>query len=277
MHSFFSLVKIFLSQLIRSKVLWMICAVITAMVLLNIYYQSQIGEWLEGGMTYDMATRKAANRLNSLAEQVKSYSVLLVILVSALVAPASRKNGTTQFVLSLQVSRLKLFIAQYAALAIFITSAVLITHIGFGIVGFYIGSIGILELFAGWISLLIPLLVIAAVSFSLSTAFSAIAVYIALFGFPFLLLPLFDTLMHWKGKLIPVQIARFIDNFGFIFPDPEFLMFWPRLSPKFITTDPPFPIYTWSILNFIFSAAFWILLSYYFYSNYNIGSRQALK
>ena len=277
MNSFLSLVKIFLHQLIRSKVLWVICAVILAMVLLNVYYQSQIGEWLEGGMTYDMATRKASSRLNSLAEQVKSYSVLLVILVSALVAPTSRKNGTAQFVLSLQVCRLKLFMAQYTALSILITTAVLITHLGFSFVGYYLGSIGIPEVFAGWISFLIPLLAVAAVSFSLSTAFSSIAVFITLYGFPFLLLPLFDTLMQWKGKYIPVQVARFVDNLGFLFPNPDFLMFWPRLSPKFSVSAPPFPVYTWSILNFLFAAAFWILFSYYFYVNYNIGSRQALK
>jgi hypothetical protein len=83
--------------------------------------------------------------------------------------------------------------------------------------------------------------------------------------------------MHWKGKWVPVSVARLFDNLGFLFPDPEFLMFWPHLSPGHMVSDPPFPIYFWSVLNFIFAAAFWIVMSYYFYSNDNIGSRQPLK
>jgi ABC-type transport system involved in multi-copper enzyme maturation permease subunit len=277
MGSFFSLVRIFFSLMIRSKALWVICAVVISMVLINFYIQSQMNEWLEDGMTYDMATQRASNNLNSLAEQVRSYSVLLVTIVSALIAPASRKNGTTQFVLSMQVTRLRLSVAQYAALAVFIASAVMITHLGFCIVGLYIGSIGLLEVLIGWMSLLLPLLIMAAISFSLSTAFSSIVVYLTLFGIPFLLLPLLDTLMQWKGKWIPVPVARLFDNLGFLFPDPEFLMFWPHLSPGHMVTDPPFPIYSWSILNFIFSAAFWVFISYYLFANYNIGSRQPLK
>jgi ABC-type transport system involved in multi-copper enzyme maturation permease subunit len=263
--------------MIRSKALWIICAVVISMLLLNFYFQSQMNEWLEGGMTYDMATQRASSNLNSMAKQVRTYSVLLVIIVSALIAPASRKNGTTQFVLSMQVTRLRLSIAQYAALAVFITSAVMITHLGFSIAGLYIGSMGLLEVLIGWISLLLPLLVIAAISFSLSTAFSSIAVYITLFGIPFLILPLIDTLMNWKGKWLPVSVARLFDNIGFLFPNPEFLMFWPHLSSGHMVTDPPFPIYMWSILNFVFATAFWISISYYFFANYNIGSRQPLK
>lgn len=236
-----------------------------------------MNEWLEGGMTYDMATQRASSNLNSMAEQVRTYSVLLVIIISALIAPASRKNGTTQFVLSMQVTRLRLSIAQYTALAVFITSAVMITHLGFSFVGLYIGSMGLLEVLIGWISLLLPLLVIAAISYSLSTAFSSIAVYITLLGIPFLILPLIDTLMNWRGKWIPVSVARLFDNIGFLFPNPEFLMFWPHLSPGHMVTDPPFPIYMWCILNFVFTAAFWISISYYFFANYNIGSRQPLK
>ncbi len=277
MDSFFSLVRIFFSLMIRSKAVWVICAVVIAMILLNFYFQSQMNEWLEGGMTYDMATRRASNSLSSMAAQVRSYSILLVIIVSALIAPASRKNGTTQFVLSMQVTRLKLSIAQYAALTVFITAAVMITHLGFSIVGLYIGSMGLFEVLIGWISLLVPLLIVAAISFSLSTAFSSIVVYITLFGIPSLLLPLLDTFMQWKGKWIPVPVARLFDNFGFLFPDPKFLMFWPHLSPGHMVVDPPFPIYMWSILNLVFAAAFWIFISYYFFANYNIGSRQPLK
>ncbi len=277
MNTSITLVKIFFSQMIRSKALWLMTAVIISMILLNLYYQSQFSEWIDGGMTYDMATQKASNKLNAIAEELRYYSVLFVIIVSALIAPVSRKNGTTQFVLSMQVSRLRLALSQYIALSLFITAAVLITHIGFSIAGLRLGNMGLPELLIGWLSLLIPLLIIAAVSFSISTAFSSIAVYIVLLGVPFLILPLLESLIRWKGEWVPVPMARLIDNLNFLFPNPDFLMFWPYLSSRLMTTDPPYSIWIWSVMNFILSAVFWIALSYYVYRGYNIGSRQVLK
>ena len=231
MHSFAALVKIFLHQLIRSKALWLICGVLLVMILLNFYYQSRIDEWLEGGMTYDMATRKASGKLKELSDEIRTNAILFVIAISALVAPASRKNGSTQFVLSTQVSRLRLALAQYTALAILISATVLITHVGFSVSALKVGYMRIPELLLGWIPLLLPLLSVAAVSFSLSLAFSTIVTYLILFGVPKIVLPLIGSLMHWQGQWIPVPLARCVDNLGLLFPDVAFLVFWPFLSP----------------------------------------------
>jgi ABC-type transport system involved in multi-copper enzyme maturation permease subunit len=274
---FTTLVKLFLQQMIRSKALWLISGLLLAMILLINYYQSQFREFLGNGMTYEIATQKVIGNLKNIVLQIKSYGVVFIIIISALVAPASRKNGTTQFVLSMQITRFELASAQFSALALFVCAAVLIIHVGFSIAALRVEFIGISEVALGWITLLLPLLLAAAVSFSLSLTLSSIAVYLILFGGPLLFLPLLDTVMTWKGHWVPVPMARLFDNIGLLFPNPEFLIFWPFLSPNLTVTDPPFPIWTWSIANFGLTVMFWILLSYYYYKNFNIGSRQALK
>ena len=277
MRSFAALVTLFLKQLIRSKALWLICGVLLIMILLNVYYQTQIGEWLERGMTYDMATRKASGKLRDLSNVIRTNAILFVTVISALVAPASRKNGTTQFMLSMQVSRLRLALAQFAALAILIAVTVLITHVGFSIAALRIGYMHTPELLLGWIPLLLPLLSLAAVSFSLSLAFSTIVTYLILFGVPGVLLPLIESILSWQGKWIPIPFARCVDNLALLFPNVEFLLFWPFLSPRLMITDPQLPVWTWSVLHYTLGVLFWVGAGYLIYRNSNIGSRRPLK
>lgn len=277
MGPFLTLVKIFLLQLIRSKALWMVSGLLLAMLLLNVYYQSQFEEFMEEGKTYEIATKEVSGRLKDIAVQLKSYAVYFVMVIAALVAPASRKNGTTQFVLTMQVSRLQSALSQFTALSIFIGASVLVTHLGFCIAALRVDFLGFPELLLSWISFLLPLLSIAAVSFSISLVCSPVAVYLILFGIPFLLLPLLDSLMTWKGEWVPVAIARLIDNIGFLFPEAGSFIFWPYLSPNMMISDPPYPVWTWSVLNFVFATVFWILAGYFFFHKLNIGSRQMLK
>ncbi len=277
MYNFPILVKIFFKQLIRSKALWIISGLLLVMVLLIFFYESNMQEWLGSGMTYDMATGKASNQLKNLSNSIVSYSILFIIIISALIAPGSRKNGTTQFVLCMQVSRLKLALAQFSALSIFVCIATLIIHIGFAITAIKVSLIGFPELFLAWIPFLATLLVASAISFSLSTGFSTIATYIILFGIPKILLPLIQELMVWKGQWIPVPVARLFDNLAMLFPDPKNIIFWPFLSPQMDIISPPYPLWTWCLLNYSFGALFWILVGFYCYSGNNIGSRQVLK
>lgn len=277
MHRVVPLVKIFLQQMIRSKALWIMSGILALMILLNFYYQNQMREWLQEGMTYDMATQKAASNLKQLANDICEFSILFILIISALVAPASRKNGTAQFVLGMQISRFQLALSQFWALSVFIAAAVIIIHLGFGIAALHVNYIGLAELLFGWLPFLLILLITSAAVFSLSLSFSSIMVYIIIYGVPYVLLSLLEALIQWKGQWVPVAIARLIDNIGLLFPDLRMLIFWPHLFPETAVTDPPYPIWHWPILNFLFAAGFWIALGYYFYRNYNIGSRQSLK
>ncbi len=277
MKPFFMLVEIYMRQLIRSKALWLMTGILALMVLYNSYYQSQFSEWLQEGITYDMATRKAFEKLQALAQQIRSYIGLLVVVIAAAVAPESRKNGTTQFVLSMQVSRFRLALAQFTALALFIIGASLILHLGFSVFAYKVGFMHWMDVLLAWILLLLPLLMVAAASFSLSLVFSTVVVYLIIFGLPYVVLNLFESLIQWQGEWIPVPIARLIDNLFFLIPDPQSVIFWPFVTPRLSAVDPPFPVWSWSLLNFLFSISFWVLLGFWLYRNDNIGTRQALK
>lgn len=277
MKSFFKLVNIYMHQLIRSKALWLMAGILALMVLYNIYYQSQFSEWLQEGVAYDIATRKAHGQLQSLAEQIRFYMAVFVMLIGAVVAPESRKNGTTQFVLSLQVSRFRLALAQFTALSVFIIGAVLLVHLGFSVFALQVGFMGFGDVLLGWIPFLLPLLMGAAVSFSLSLTFSTVVVYLIVFGLPLIVFNLIENLIRWKGRWVPLAAARLVDNLDFLMVEPESVLFWPFLTSRMSVSDPPFPVWTWSLLNFSFSVCFWILLGYLLYRNSNIGSRQALK
>ena len=278
MNPFKALVKLFLVQMRQSKALWVICGVMALAILFNVYTETQFKQWMDDGMTYDLATQKATGALKQLAASIRNYSVIFVFVIAALVAPTSRKNGTSQFVLSLQVSRMKLAIAQFLALSIFITAAVLIIHTGFGIIALRLSYIDLADMLFAWIVLLAPLLMTAAVSFALSLSLSSISVYLVLLGIPLLTFSLVESTYTSRiGKWIPVCFARMVDNIILFFPSPDSLIFWPFLSPKRVIVDPPHPVWSWSLLNYAFVMVFWVSLSFYFYRSLNIGSRQVLK
>lgn len=278
MNSFRTLVKLFLLQMRQSKALWIICGIMIVTILFYVYTQSQVKAWMDNGLSYDMATRQASGKLNELATGIKNYTVVFVFVISALVAPTSRKNGTSQFVLSFQVSRMTLALAQFLALAIFILAAVLIIHLGFGIMAFRLGHIGLMDLLFGWITLLVPALTVAAASFSLSLSLSPITVYLILLGIPSLVISLAESFFtSAMGGWVPVFLARLVDNIALLFPNPGSLMFWPYLGPDVTVSAPPFPVWSWSFYNILFATIFWVSLGYYFYRSLNIGSRQVLK
>ena len=277
MRPFLSLVNIIVRQMLRSKALWIIIGIFAIMAMVYFYNQSQFNRLLDEGISYDMATQQASGMLDRLARQIRGFSMIFVILISALVAPESRKNGTTQFVLSMQVSRLRLGIAQFIALSLFIAAAVFIIHIGFSIFAIQVDYFSLWEFFFSWFFLLVPLLLTAAVSFTLSLAFSSIIVYLIIFGIPSVLLNILNELIGWKDKEAPLFLVQLIDNISLLFPEPESLIFWPFMGPDISVSGPPYPIWIWSILNAIFVVCFWLLLAYAFYRNFNIGSRRPLK
>ncbi len=194
-----------------------------AALLVNYTIQSQMKTMLEQGVRYDIATRRAAAELESYAEQIRGGSVFLVLLIAALVAPAARRDGTTQFVLTLSVSRLRLAFAQYGALAVFILISVLVVHAGYMAAAYRLGILRWSEALLAWPLLLLPLLLVGSASFALSLTRPALLVYGILLGVPALLLPVLEG---WVGDLggrasavgASPAVGRAIDDLGLLFP-----------------------------------------------------------
>lgn len=276
MRQFLTLARLFWQQLIRRKSLWIVMAVAAVALLVNYAIQSQIEELLERGVRYDIATRQASASLDSFADQIRSGSLWLVVVIAALVAPPSRRDGTTQFVLTLSVSRLRLALAQYAALAAFIVIGVLVTHVGFMAAAH---RLGILHwpaaLFAWWL-LLVPLLAQAAASFSLSLTRPPILVYGILLGIPYLLLPLLEGFVGgWETdvpRVIRLLAARSIDNASLLFPHLQALIPWPGLTLP-TPERPPHPAWALEVLHACAATAFWVVVGLWAYRRHDFGSR----
>ena len=277
MTSFATLTLLFLKQLIRRRWLWIVIVLFAGMMLINYMVQSRMEEALGQGMSYDIATRQAASTLKSYAEQIRTYSVFLILIVSALVAPASRKDGTSQFVLTLSVSRFKLALSQYAALSLFVLTSVLIVHGGYVIAALKLGFMSAVEIAFAWVFLLIPLMLYSAVVFSFSLAHSAIVTYLIFIAIPYILLGLAEFGIKQSADSIPMFIVKFINNLGLLFPRIDDLILWPKLSPGIVFKDPPFPDWTWQIVHTVLTSLFWISLGFWFYRNYDFGSRIATK
>src|SRR5579862_1564636 len=111
---FLSLVWLFWQQLVRRKSLWVVMAIAGGAILVNYTVERRMAEMLQEGVRYDLATRRAGQELERYAQQVRFGAVALAFIVGALVAPPSRRDGTTQFVLTLSVSPLPLTNTQYA-------------------------------------------------------------------------------------------------------------------------------------------------------------------
>ena len=277
MRTFPTLTSLFLKQLIRRKSIWIIVIIFAAVVFLNYIITARMDEAIGRGVSYDVATKQAASALRSFAEQIKSFSIVLIIFVSALVAPASRKDGTSQFVLTLSSSRFKLAISQYAALSLFIAVSVFIIHGGYVAAALKLGVMSLPEIFLSWIFLLIPLLLYSAIVFFVSLSSSIISTYIIFLAIPYIAIGLAESLIKEFSHYVPMFIVRFWDNLEFLYPNMDNLILWPRLSPAITWKEPPVPDWTWQITHLIACLLFWIFLGYRFYNNYNFGSRTPTK
>jgi ABC-type transport system involved in multi-copper enzyme maturation permease subunit len=277
MNLFLTLTLLFLRQLMRRKWLWSVIILFAVMMLINYIVQAELEKAVGAGLTYDVATRRAVSTLQSFEQQIRAYSVILILVVSGLVAPASRKDGTTQFVLTLSVSRYKLALSQFTALASFVLVSVLIVHAGHAMAALKLGAITLGEIAFSWVFLLIPLMVYSAVVFSYSLAYPAIVTYAVLWAIPSVLLPLVGAGIKEFGNHIPTVMVRFVDNLELFFPDIESLILWPRLSFGVVQKEPPFATWTWQIVHTLLAYSLWILVGSWFYRNFDFGSRTPAK
>jgi hypothetical protein len=275
-----SLVWLFWQQLIRRKSLWIVVALAGVVLLINFMIAAQMKGMLEQGIRYDIATRKAVAALDSYAGQVRQWSVVLVLVVGALVAPPARKDGTTQFVLTLSVSRRRLALAQFGALALFIVAGTLVVHAGFAVASYRLGVLSLREASVSWLFLLVPLLIWATTSFSLSLTRPALLVYAILLGIPYLLLPLLTAFIgSWNTKVpeaARLLASRVVDNWSLLFPGVATLIVWPRaVLPAAVR--PPWPAWPWEALHAVAAIGFWVVIGLWTYRRYDFGSRTPTK
>jgi hypothetical protein len=275
-----SLVWLFWQQLIRRKSLWIVVALAGVVLLINLAIASQMKGMLEEGVRYDIATRKAAAALDSYADQIREWSVVLVLVVGALVAPPSRRDGTTQFVLTLSVSRRRLALAQFGALGLFVLIGTLVVHAGYVVAAYRLGVLQVRAAAVSWLFLLVPLILWAAVSFSLSLTRPALLVYAILLGVPYLLLPVLSAFIgSWSAKspeIIRLLASRVVDNWGLLFPKVATLIAWPKASLP-TPVRPPWPGWTWEALHALAASAFWVVIGFWTYRRYDFGSRTPTK
>jgi hypothetical protein len=280
MRQYLTLVRLFWQQLVRRKSLWIVVAVAGVVLLISIAVQSQLKDMLAEGVRYDIATRQAAASLDSYVDQVRQGGAILVVLVAALVAPPSRKDGTTQFVLTLSVSRLRLAVAQFGALSVFIFLGTLVVHVGYMVTAHRLGLLRPSEALLAWFFLFVPLLLLAAASFSLSLTRPALLVYAILLGVPHILLPLLGAFVgSWETgvpELARLLAGRTIDNVGLLFPNLPQLIIWPRISLP-MPERPPFPAWGLEGLHAVAAAAFWVVAGLWAYRRFDFGSRLPTK
>lgn len=282
MRQFLSLVGLFLQQFIRRKSLWVLLAIAAGAVLLNFRIASEMNQMLGQGVRYDIVTHKAAGLLDSWLAEVRGILLTAALIVGAMVAPASRRDGTTQFLLMLSVGRLRLALAQFAALAACITIATLLVHAGYQYAAVRVGIFQPAEAWLAWLPLLVILLALAATSFALSLTRSFVVVYGLLRGIPDLLLPLLQAMVALASRQeylpdgVLTPMAHALENAAQLFPRLDELVAWPHLFVP-VAERPPFPALGVEAIHSLAAVALWIVLGLWAYRRYDFGSRLPTK
>lgn len=274
MNDFFPLVGLFLKDLVRRKSLWIIVAIVCGIVLISFLVNKTMEDLVASGVRYDVATRRAIGQLDVFVSTVRSWVVVSVVLVAALVAPESRRNGTTQFVLTMQVSRIRLACAQFCALCVFVTAGVVLVHAGYCITAWRFEHLDVAEAALSWVYLWVPCIAVAAAVFAVSLVSSVIETYVVFLGLPLVL----DAVLAFTGSArnaILTPVAIFAENARLLFPDFAELIFWPQVT--MVTERPPHPEWSWWALSGAFAVLFWLILGWYRYANHEFGSRTAIK
>jgi ABC-type transport system involved in multi-copper enzyme maturation permease subunit len=272
---FGALVRIFLRDLARRRLLWALVLITMAVVAVNYWIAGSVEEAVGNGESWDIATRHAASRLGDLVSWLRPWLGIVVVLFAAQVAPESRRNGTTQFVLSLGVSRNVLAAAQYVALAILLCAAVLIVHAGFSVAGVRTGYLSAQEIALSWITLLVPALATAGAVFALSLTASPLETYLVFLGVP-VITRILPGAIGGFPRVFPLPLVRGIQNFSLLFPEFDELVLWPHLSFGGGTAA-PHPQWHWALVHASAAIAFWVLFGVWLQRRHDFGSRTALK
>ena len=273
--TFLALVRLYLRDLVRRRLLWGVALVALLVFAIGYWTSNAIEDAMGQGASYATATRQAAARLEGLADQVRDWLYVAVVLVAAQVAPESRKNGTTQFVLTSGIGRGRLAGAQFTALSILVGAAIVVVHVGFSVAFFRAHALVPVDASTAWVMLLAPMLAGAAGVFAVSLSAGSIETYLLFFGVPLL----GRTVPTWMGasvKHVPEVFVRLFENVALLFPSYAELARWPHISP--VRSDgAPFAHWGWTIAQGVLATAFWVSLGVYRHARHDFGSRTATK
>jgi hypothetical protein len=273
--TFIALVRLYLRDLVRRRLLWGIALIALLVFAIGHWTSNAIEDAMGQGESFATATRQTAARLDGLANEVREWLYIAVVLVAAQVATESRKNGTTQFVLTSGVGRTQLAAAQFAALSIILGSAIMLIHIGFAVAFLRARAFVPVDAAVGWFAFVAPMLAGAACVFSVSLTAGSIETYLLFFGVP-LVARSIPTWMGTSVKHAPPALVRFFENVAMLFPSFADLARWPHLSPP-RSDGAPFPHWGWTLGQAVLATAFWILLGVFVYQRHDFGSRTATK
>jgi hypothetical protein len=245
------------------------------MLAINYYVQQEFRFSLESGERYDIASRRAVGMLEGYAAAIREFLIVAMVILATLVAPESRRNGTTQFVLSIPVSRLRVALAQFAALGILLGLLVLVLHVGFCLTAWEYQALEPLEMGTSWLFLLLSCLLLVIPVFAISTVSSVIATLILFLVLPHAL-EVAVLGVTTVRSLDPGLLVGLLENIRMLFPRMEQLLFWPQLPAPGPSGLALAPEWGWLVLHELAVACFWSLLGYWLYRNHDFGSRTAL-
>jgi len=275
MNAFAGLTLLFLRDLIRRRSLWIVIALLLAMLAINYYIQQEFQFSLERGERYDIASRRAVGMLEEYAGSIRELLMVGIVIIATLVAPESRRNGTTQFVLSIPLGRLRVALAQFAALGILVTLLVLVLHLGFCVTAWEYRAMDWWEMGTAWAPLLLSCLLLAAPVFAFSTVGSIIATLILFLVLPHAMEVAVMGLQSVRALDLGL-LVKLLENIRMLFPRMEQLLFWPHLPAPNPAGLALAPEWGWLLLHELAVACFWCLLGYWLYRNHDFGSRTAL-
>jgi len=270
-----ALVRLFLRDLARRRFVWFLVIISIVAVVVIRWTTGTVEDAVGSGEPYDIATRRAASQLEGLAETLRTLAYVVAMLIAAQIAPESRKNGTAQFVLSLGVSRNALAGAQLSALLLSVTAGVLLLHGGVAIAGLRSEAVTPVEAAAGWVTLLVPLLLVSASAFALSLSSSVVETYLVFFGVPFLTQAL-PSFTRGGSDAFPGFAMRAIDNLGLLVPWFDHMSPWPHLAFE-ATSGAPHPEPGWHATHIALATAFWMVLGLWLHRRHDFGSRTAVR
>jgi ABC-type transport system involved in multi-copper enzyme maturation permease subunit len=264
-----ALTRVFLQDLVRRKILWLFLAAIVAVVALSGLAQSSFEDSIGHGESMDMATRRAKGLLDKYAEMIRSSLLFVGFAVGVQMAPEARKNGTTQFALSLGVSRVGVAVAQFTALALFSSGLVLIIHVGFCVAGFAYLDLSIEDVALAWWPIWFHAMGATLAAFSLSMTMSVIESLLVLAGIPFLLLVLRNS---WEKLGVSDElVVRWGESASLLFPDMTFTVSWPYLR------HPVAGDFRWYVVHEVLVLLLWLTVGYWRLRAHQYGSRTAVK
>jgi len=276
MKAYLALTVLFFRDLVRRRMLWLLVAVAAGSIAFNYFLAREVGSLVEAGNSYDVALREAAVVFHHFTRTLLPGIMLVVAGVAVLVAPESRRNGTTQFVLSVPLRRRSLALSQFSAIAIFIVLSVLVAHVGVAFAGWRIGVITPEQAALSWIGLLVPVLIVAAVVFALSLVFSVPATLLTFVGVP-ALVALATSVIRQTRILDSPFLVKLLEQTAFLFPKPENIVAWPRMPLELLQLGRPAPDWSLLAVHEVCTLLFWFVLGAWLYRRHNFGSRTALK